>query len=410
MRPSQSRVIGDLANHMRRSIDETLSEARVHLSLDQRKEASQRYQRAARLMDRYAEYAPNRKIQHARKVQSMRFREIARNIGRRHIESHPSNAQKRKSKSARASRGKSACVTDQIHEWLTKSAVTWDDIGGLDDAKQNIQFSLMLALTALPPGVSMPTPRTILFYGPPGTGKTLLAAATSNSLVTSSGESSSFFNVRLSSVLSKYFGESSRLITELYDAARQMAPSVVFLDEFDALCRDREYGDSGPERRILASILSELDGLAGKDTNSPCVLTLAATNRPWDIDSAVLSRFEKRIEIPIPDEKTRVSILACHLDRIGVPVEVEKKKLAEMTRGFSGREIERLIKDVLARMLARENQEKIGLLKREPLLLEGKELKVSPLTMDDFVWATDRIRPETTPDIQMRYQKWSKIP
>tara|TARA_B100000959_G_scaffold233507_1_gene250978 strand:+ start:153 stop:1340 length:1188 start_codon:yes stop_codon:yes gene_type:complete len=395
---------------MRRSIDETLSEARVHLSLDQRKEASQRYQRAARLMDRFAEYAPNRKIQHARKVQSMRFREIARNIGRRNIERPPLDSKKKKSNSARTSSGEPGYLTEQIREWLTKSSVTWDDIGGLDEAKQDIQFALMLALAVLPPGVSLPTPRTILFYGPPGTGKTLLAAATSNSLVSAHGESSSFFNVRISSVLSKYFGESSRIITELYDAARRMAPSVVFLDEFDALCRDREYGDSGPERRILASILSELDGLTGKDTNTPCVLTIAATNRPWDIDSAVLSRFEKRLEIPIPDERTRISILTCHLDRIGVPIEVEKEEIAAMTRDFSGREIERLIKDVLTRMLARENQEKIDLLKREPLLLEGKELKVSSLTMEDFLWATERIRPETTPDIKKRYQQWSKIP
>jgi SpoVK/Ycf46/Vps4 family AAA+-type ATPase len=116
--------------------------------------------------------------------------------------------------------------------------------------------------------------------GPPGTGKTLLAAATAGNL------EATFFNVKVSSLLSKYFGESTKLISALYSVARRLSPAVIFLDEFESLTPSRGSGESGSERRIVSTLLAELDGLQGKDDDS-FVMTICATNLPWLLDLAI---------------------------------------------------------------------------------------------------------------------------
>src|SRR5207248_11775710 len=132
--------------------------------------------------------------------------------------------------------------------------------------------------------------------------------------------------------------------------ARGCSPSVVFLDEFESLCGSRDEGDTGTERRILSTILSELDGLAEKGRDDVYVLTIAATNRPWDLDPAVLSRFDKKILIPLPDDRTREKILRIHLEKKGFATEVPYEELGRLTNGYSGREIERFCKEVTTEM------------------------------------------------------------
>src|SRR5205814_715183 len=160
------------------------------------------------------------------------------------------------------------------------------------------------------------------------------------------GVPSVFYNVKVSSILSKYFGESSKIISELYGTARDTSPSVVFLDEFESLAGQRDASDSGAERRILSTLLSELDGMDSKGRTDLYVLTIAATNRPWDLDNAVLSRFEKKILIPLPDETTRDRILKIHLQKKGFTTDVPYDELVRLTNGHSGREIERFCKEV----------------------------------------------------------------
>jgi len=297
----------------------------------------------------------------------------------------------------------SAAVAGLVHT----SSLTWDDIGGLEETKRDIKFTLGLSLAKPPKGVKITTFRNILFYGPPGTGKTLLAAATSNNLKVTTEGQALFFNVKVSSVLSKYFGESTKIISEIYGTARDNSPSVVFLDEFESLTASRSGDDqTGAERRILSTILSELDGLAEKGRTDLFVLTIAATNRPWEIDSAVLSRFEKQILIPLPDNETRLAIMKLHIQRKGYEITFELEELLEMTKGYSGREIDRLTKQATSTMILDLNRDLPEVLDRGLKATRDYQVRVRALTLEDFRDAATGIVPSTSPSEVRRYTEW----
>jgi len=160
-----------------------------------------------------------------------------------------------------------------IETLISKSKVTWDDIGGLKEVKQLMMETIVIAGLKKPETIK--PWKGILLFGPPGTGKTLLASAAAGSL------NATFFNVKADKILSKYFGESSKLVATLYEVAREKAPSIIFIDEFDALSlsRAKEIGEAS--RRMLSTLLAELDGFQDKKSNG-FVLTRAATNPPWD--------------------------------------------------------------------------------------------------------------------------------
>src|SRR5581483_3312520 len=299
-------------------------------------------------------------------------------------------------------------VSNAVSNLVHQSNVTWEKIGGLEDTKRDIKYALGVSLAQKPAGVSLATWRNILFFGPPGTGKTLLAAATSNALRSSAREQPFFFNVKVSSVMSKYFGESTKIISTLYDTARGCSPSVVFLDEFESLCGSREEGDTGTERRILSTILSELDGLAEKGRDDVYVLTIAATNRPWDLDPAVLSRFDKKILIPLPDPQTRRAILEIHLVKKGFNPTCGLDSLVDMTEGLSGREIERFCKEVTNRMISEENKDIPALLDKGVEELRRFTIKVRPLGVEDFERARKHVNPVTSPEEMRRYADWKE--
>lgn len=163
----------------------------------------------------------------------------------------------------------------QIESLISKSSVTWDDIGGLETVKQLMMETIVIAGLKKPDSIK--PWKGILLYGPPGTGKTSLAAAAAGSL------NATFMNVEAGKLLSKYFGESSKLVSLLYDVAKNRAPTIVFIDEFDELSLSRDGDLSEASRRMLASMLVALDGFQDKKSKS-FVLTLAATNAPWSID------------------------------------------------------------------------------------------------------------------------------
>jgi SpoVK/Ycf46/Vps4 family AAA+-type ATPase len=299
-------------------------------------------------------------------------------------------------------------IETAVSSLVLQSNVTWDKIGGLDETKKDVKYALGVSLAQKPAGVQLATWRNILFFGPPGTGKTLLAAATSSALRSSARDQPFFFNVKVSSVMSKYFGESTKIISKLYDAARECSPSVVFLDEFESLCGSRDEGDSGTERRILSTILSELDGLAEKGRDDVYVLTIAATNRPWDLDPAVLSRFDKKILIPLPDPATRRAILEIHLTKKGFPPACGVEPLIALTEGLSGREIERFAKEVTNRMVLDENKEIPAKLDQGVEELKRFTIKTRQLVLEDFERARRSINPVTSPEDMRRYAEWKE--
>ncbi len=218
---------------------------------------------------------------------------------------------------------------------VEKPNVHWDDIGGLEEAKQELQEAVEWPMKygALFEHMGAHPSKGILLYGPPGTGKTLLAKAVATE------SEANFISVKGPEFLSKWVGESEKAVRETFRKARQAAPCVVFLDEMDAIApkRGTETGTKVTER-VISQLLTELDGLE----NLQGVTVIAATNRPDIIDSALLrpGRFDRHIYIPVPDEEARKKIFEIHLKKKPVAEDVDIEDLAKRTQNYTGADIE----------------------------------------------------------------------
>ena len=291
-----------------------------------------------------------------------------------------------------------------IDEVIHRSHATWADIGGIDDVKATLKYSMGLMLARMPHGLQLESASRILLYGPPGTGKTLLAAASSNML------GAVFFNVKASNLLSKYFGESTKLISALYSRARSEAETgaaVVFIDEFDAVCRTRNrWDETGAERRVLATLLAELDGLSEKGEPSR-VITIAATNRPWDISNAILQRFEKHCFVDLPDEAAREAIFRIHVRGAGLELadDITFADLARRSDGFSGRNIQHACKDAVETMVREANRQVPAQVDNGTI--RDYVINCRKLCTRDFETALSAVRPAATKKMLDRYRKWA---
>jgi len=388
-------------------LKKALAKAKAGYEAKDYEKAAAAYDQAANLMSIFAEQAQGREAEERRKKKAIEYREIARRLrsGEAEPTVSPEPAERGASPTHVAQSGEMKSIVANL---MHRSSITWNEIGGLDEVKDEIRFALGMTLAQSPPDVKIAAWTKMLFYGPPGTGKTLLAAATSNALRSDADVPSVFYNVKVSSILSKYFGESSKIISELYGTARDTSPAVVFLDEFESVAGKRDSSDSGAERRILSTLLSELDGLDQKGRTDIYVLTIAATNRPWDLDAAVLSRFEKKILIPLPDEDTRSKILHIHLEKKGFRTEIGYDELARMTAGYSGREIERFCKEVTTSMIEGLNKEIAPLVDAGLDQVRKYKIRVRPLTREDFVAAVRLLHPQTTPEEMEKYLRWKE--
>jgi SpoVK/Ycf46/Vps4 family AAA+-type ATPase len=391
-------------------LKQALAKAKSFYEAKDYPKAASAYEKAANLMSMWAEQAMGRDAEERRKKMAIQYREIAKKLRAGEVASDAPapSADNGSEKEPPMKPGGSGEIRSIVTNLSHSSKITWDDIGGLDETKNEIKFALGMTLAQHPPGVTIAAWTRILFYGPPGTGKTLLAAATSNAVKSTEGVPSVFYNVKVSSVLSKYFGESSKIISELYGTARDTSPSVVFLDEFESLAGQRDASDSGAERRILSTLLSELDGMDSKGRSDLYVLTIAATNRPWDLDNAVLSRFEKKILIPLPDETTRDRILTIHLQKKGFTTDMPFDELVRLTNGYSGREIERFCKEVTTEMVEGMNRDIPALVDTSLDTVKKYKIKVRPLTREDFMNAARLIHPQTTPEEMQKYFNWKE--
>jgi len=240
-----------------------------------------------------------------------------------------------------------------MREYVAESpAVSFDDVGGLDEVKQTLteaiewplEYGDLFAATDTDP------PSGILLYGPPGTGKTLLARAVA-------GESDvNFIHVAGPEIMDRYVGESEEAVRELFERARQTAPSIIFLDEIDAIASHRGQGNEVTER-VVSQLLAELDGI----TENPNLVVLAATNRRDMIDDALLrpGRLEQHVEVPEPDGRAREEILSVHTRAKPLAEDVSVADLAAQLDGYSGAELEAVVRE--ASMLAiREMADDLG--------------------------------------------------
>merc|ERR1712087_342056 len=219
--------------------------------------------------------------------------------------------------------------------------VKWSDVAGLETAKQLLKEAVILPIKfpQLFQGKRKPW-AGILLYGPPGTGKSYLAKA-----VATEANNSTFFSVSSSDLVSKYVGESEKLVKNLFGMARDRKPSIVFIDEVGSLASARSDGENESSRRIETEFLVQMQGV-GKDTRG--VLTLGATNCPWDLDPAIRRRFVKRIYIPLPEKEARQIMFKIHIGNTPCSMTEEHfNYLGQQTEGTSGSDINAVVQDAL---------------------------------------------------------------
>ncbi|WP_457614506.1 AAA family ATPase [Methanopyrus sp.] len=266
-------------------------------------------------------------------------------------------------------------------EDLAKAAeipdVTYDDIGGLDREIKLIReyVELPLKRPELLKELGIKPPKGVLLYGPPGTGKTLLAKAVANEC------GAKFYSINGPEIMSKYYGESEARIREVFEEARKNAPAIIYIDEIDAIAPKR--GETGEvERRVVAQLLTLMDGLSEDER----VVVLASTNRPDDIDPALRrpGRFDKEIEIGVPDKEGRKEILQIHTRDMPLADDVDLDKLAELTHGFTGADLEALCKSAGLKALRRAIR-KIGAKLAEKGEKKDVAVKVSELSDEELM-------------------------
>ncbi|PNF39283.1 Vacuolar protein sorting-associated protein 4B [Cryptotermes secundus] len=224
---------------------------------------------------------------------------------------------------------------------VEKPCVKWSDVAGLEGAKEALKEAVILPIKFphLFTGKRIPW-KGILLFGPPGTGKSYLAKA-----VATEANNSTFFSVSSSDLVSKWLGESEKLVKNLFELARQHKPSIIFIDEVDSLCSSRSDNESESARRIKTEFLVQMQGV-GSDNDG--ILVLGATNIPWVLDAAIRRRFEKRIYIPLPEEHGRLTMFRLHLENTAHTLtEEDLRKLAKNTEGYSGADISIVVRDAL---------------------------------------------------------------
>jgi len=306
----------------------------------------------------------------------------------------------------------------QMESFICETSTTWDDIGGLESVQRDLKRAIALGSIEDTPDAVTATDR-ILLFGPPGTGKTLLASAVAGSL------DASFFQVELGNLLSKWYGESSKQISALFDTAADLSPSVVFLDEVDSLTQSRSSEMNETSRRVLDTLLSELDGVEKED--DAFTLTLAATNTPWSLDSAIRSRFPQRIHVPLPDEAAAAEIIRIHTvkggigfdgrpadfvpDSIQVPrTEDPAEAIAKLCvdGGYTGRDLEALCAAAVNNMLYRRNPGLEELVDVSVAKLRHHDLELGLIQPGD-VWEAFETTSSSLPEEDVaRFYEWSE--
>ncbi len=246
--------------------------------------------------------------------------------------------------------------------------VTYEDIGGLTDEIKKVREMIELPLRhpEIFEKLGIEAPKGVLLYGPPGTGKTLLAKAVANE------SQAHFISISGPEIMSKFYGESEARLREIFKEAREKSPSIIFVDEIDSIAPKREEVTGEVERRVVSQMLSLMDGLEARGK----VIVIAATNRPNAIDPALRrpGRFDREIEIKVPDKKGRKDILAIHSRNMPLSDDVNVEKISSVSHGYVGADLEYLCKEAAMKCLRRLLPE-----------LNMEEEKLPPETLDKLI-------------------------
>ncbi len=270
--------------------------------------------------------------------------------------------------------------------------ITYDELGGLKNEVQKIREMVELPMRhpELFDKIGVEAPKGVLLYGPPGTGKTLLAKAVA-------GETNAHF-ISLSGpeIMGKYYGESEEKIREIFNQAEENSPSIVFIDEIDSIAPKRDEVSGEVEKRIVSQLLTLMDGMKSRGK----VVVIAATNRPDSIDPALRrpGRFDREIEIGIPDDEGRFEILSIHTRGMPIDEKVDLKQISKTTHGFVGADLEVLSKEAAMRSLRRILPE----IDLDEDKISTEILQKIVITSEDFRDALKEVRPSALREVQVQ--------
>src|SRR2546428_724692 len=279
--------------------------------------------------------------------------------------------------------------------------VDYEDIGGLGSEVRKVREMIELPLRhpELFERLGVEAPKGVLLHGPPGTGKTLLAKAVA------SETNANFYSIGGPEIMSKFYGESEERLREIFKEAQENAPSIIFIDEIDSIAPKREEVTGEVEKRVVSQLLSVMDGLQSRGK----VVVIGATNRINSIDPALRrpGRFDREIEIGVPDRDGRLEILQIHTRGMPLAEDVDLKRLADVTHGFVGADLEALAKEAAIRALRRILPE----INLEADNIPKDVLKKIIVRMADFQEALKEVEPSAMREVLVEVPdvKWEDI-
>ncbi len=270
--------------------------------------------------------------------------------------------------------------------------ITYDELGGLKNEVQKIREMVELPMRhpELFEKIGVEAPKGVLLYGPPGTGKTLLAKAVA-------GETNAhFISISGPEIMGKYYGESEERLREIFKQAEENSPSIIFIDEIDSIAPKRDEVTGEVEKRIVSQLLALMDGMKNRGK----VVVIAATNRPDSIDPALRrpGRFDREIEIGIPDDEGRYDILSIHTRGMPIDEKVDLKQISKTTHGFVGADLEFLSKEAAMRSLRRILPE----IDLDEDKISKEILQKIQITSEDFREALKEVRPSALREVQVQ--------
>ena len=283
---------------------------------------------------------------------------------------------------------------------VTSTAVTYDDVGGLEDELKRVREIIELPLKhpELFDRLGIDAPKGVLLYGPPGTGKTLIAKAVA------SESGANFYSIQGPEIMSKYYGQSEEKLREKFEEAEKTAPSIVFIDEIDSIAPKREEVSGETERRVVAQMLTLMDGLGGRGQ----VIVIGATNREDAIDPALRrpGRFDREIEIGVPTLKGRKEIMQIHTRGMPLAEDVDLDMLAGVTHGYVGADLASLAREAAMKCLRRHVPEFDLDKPVPPAVLERMRV-----TQDDFRDALREVEPSAMREVAVEIPNvsWSDV-